>query len=113
MTLKLTPTQAVQLLETKLNGFNVKVQKLAQFEAVRIESHAKQNAPWQDRTDNARNTTYSFADIEQDQTFIYTGIGVSYGKYLELYNEGRYRIIKPTIDMYKQIIWGDLKQLKI
>ncbi len=111
--MNLTSRQAVKLLGTKLNGFNEKVQKLAAFEAIRIESHAKQNAPWQDRTGNARNTTYSFSEVIGNETYIYTGIGVSYGVNLETSNEGKYRIIKPTVDMYKQIIWGDLKTLRI
>jgi hypothetical protein len=61
------------------------------------EGHAKQYAPWHDRTGNARHSITG--STGQDATFLIAAlaIGVFYGKYLELSNGSKYAIVWPTI----------------
>lgn len=68
-----------------------------------MENHSKQNRPWTDRTGNARASIYGLPDVEGQNLVIYHGILVDYGVFLETANGGNYRVIKPTIDKYKNI----------
>lgn len=66
--------------------------------AKEMESYAKSNRVWTDRTSDARDRLKG--DSQNLGTSIRCSIshGVDYGIYLEMCNEGRYRILKPTID---------------
>lgn len=64
------------------------------------EREAKKNAPWTDRTSNARNSILgSKAVVNGNEISGTLSIGVDYGKYLELKNGGKYRIIWPTLEV--------------
>ncbi|WPD20180.1 hypothetical protein [Thermaerobacter composti] len=69
---------------------------LAQNWAGRMEAHMKREAPWEDRTGNARNGLFAGASFDGHTVRIRLGHTVHYGVYLELANEGRYAIIGPT-----------------
>lgn len=63
------------------------------------ENSAKMNAPWTDRTGNARNSiTGSGPEIKQDIITTALCIGVYYGVFLELCHNGKYRIVWPTLE---------------
>ncbi len=70
--------------------------------ADKMQDEAPQNAPWQDRTGNARSGLFS--DVEMDAAaaivIIYLSHGhtIFYGKFLELAHGGKYAIIMPTIE---------------
>ena len=57
--------------------------------ATEMENYAKSNRPWKDRTGNARRSIYSVGMRQGGVFRIYTGMGVDYAKYLELYNGGK------------------------
>lgn len=81
------------------------VQAVADYFAPVFESYAKQNAPWTDRTGNARQALY--AEVEQlskDAVALYLAHGMAYGQYLEARWGGRYAIIWPTIQAHLQAI---------
>lgn len=61
--------------------------------------HAKVNAPWTDRTSNARNGLHSGVSVDVNQEFweLYLAHSVFYGIYLETRFSGKYQIIAPTI----------------
>jgi hypothetical protein len=66
-----------------------------------IEAHMKHNAPWTDRTTNARNGLKAEAVKFSDRLFgIILSHGVSYGIYLEKSNDGDYAIVIPTLGLY-------------
>lgn len=78
-------------------------------EAAQLEASAKQNAPWTDRTGNARRTLSGF--IKKDGESAYA-IGVCgnmpYSPRLETGFGGRYAILAPTLyaaapDMIKRL----------
>lgn len=71
---------------------------LAQVWAGKLEGIMKSNAPWTDRTANARNGLFGSTAIEGNTIFIRCGHSVEYGVFLELANEGRFAIVKPTLD---------------
>lgn len=64
-------------------------------------AYMKMNAPWTDRTSNARNGLGAIA-FKQGNKWVLNLFGrASYQIYLEKNNSGRYAIIGPTI-----LIWG-------
>jgi len=80
------------------------------FEPV-LESAAKAEAPWTDRTGNARQGLFSVSDIEGQRVILYLSHGVEYGVYLELCNQGRYAIVLPTLERHYAIIKRALQDL--
>ena len=67
-----------------------------------IEADMKRNAPWTDRTGNARNRLFSRAFEVTSNPDVYeigvqSGHGVSYGIWLEVRWSGRWAIVGPTV----------------
>lgn len=61
------------------------------------EAYAKQNAPWTDRTSNARNGLWARAERDRPNYRIVVGHAVPYGLWLETRWSGRYAILEPTV----------------
>lgn len=81
--------------------------------AKKMETHAKSNKPWVDRTGRAKQSLNSSWKWVGDVARVELSHGVHYGIYLELCNEKKYAIIKPTIDIISpQAIRGLNKILK-
>jgi hypothetical protein len=76
-----------------------KVMSVLEFQAPNVETNAKQNAPWQDQTGNARQGLRAEAFDEGDNMGIVLYHQVPYGIWLELANSGDYAIINPTIEV--------------
>ena len=74
------------------------------FEPV-LESHAKEHAPWTDRTGNARQSLFSVSELAEDVVTLYLSHGMEYGKWLELCHSGKYSIIMKTLQAH----YGDIK----
>ena len=67
-----------------------------------IERDMKRNAPWTDRTGNARNTLRAtpmifHADPERFEVGVVAGHGMEYGLWLEVRWAGRFAIVGPTV----------------
>lgn len=64
----------------------------------RIESYAKFNAPWEDRTGAARDGLT--ASVDEDDGFIVLELAhtVDYGVWLETIEDGTFAIIMPTLE---------------
>lgn len=72
------------------------------YNSDRAEEYMKSNAPWTDRTGNARNGLKAepFGNA-QDQTFgIVMFHQVPYGLWLEVKHSGEYAIITPTVQAF-------------
>lgn len=66
--------------------------------APQVESYAKRNAKWHDRTGNARSGLRGVAEAPHNGPYkIILAHGVPYGIYLEVRWSGRLGIINPTI----------------
>lgn len=89
----------------RLQEYDGKVKRalhvVAEYFAPIVESYAKDNAPWTDRTGNARQgLTGSIQDISETVVHLYLSHKMDYGVYLELKNSGRYAIILPTLEAH-------------
>lgn len=68
------------------------------YHATRAVAWARQNAPWIDRTTNARNGLFTRAERNAPIYRIIVAHSVPYGVWLEVRFNGRYQIIRPTVD---------------
>lgn len=82
----------------------------ASFEP-RLKAYAKANAPWTDRTGNARQTLFSVTDVEKERVTLYLSHRVDYGKWLELCNAGRYAIVMKTLEAHYPMVAAAMKAL--
>jgi hypothetical protein len=80
-----------------------------------MQNSARGNAPWTDRTSNARTGLFGTAerDAAQQLVTIYLshGADIDYGKWLELANAGKYAVIMPTIEAYLPELRAELDAL--
>lgn len=78
--------------------------------APQIESRGKNDAPWTDRTANARRGLRSFVVTGPDgRVYIYFTHQVDYGIFLELRWQGRYSIIMRTLESFYNPVWSAVK----
>ena len=77
------------------------INRVALYWAAVFEAYAKENAPWTDRTANARQSLWTTVEaLSQDTVALYLSHGVEYGVHLESRYAGRYAIIWPTIEAH-------------
>lgn len=70
--------------------------------AIKMENWAKTNAPWTDRTTNARRGLFADADWENVTKLVVSmSHTVDYGPMLELAYERKYAILERAIEQYK------------
>lgn len=81
-------------IETKAG---LALMKYAESSAAKLESNAKSNARWTDRTGDARRRLKGDVLTVQNGYKLRLAHGVDYGKWLELAHERRYAIIEETI----------------
>jgi hypothetical protein len=85
-------------VERKCERFSKMV--LAHF-AAQAEQYAKKNAPWDDRTGDARDglegNAFYRPGVDMGITLAHT---VEYGVYLETANNAKNAILKPTLDHF-------------
>lgn len=91
-----TLTPAVKRLPLRIDRA---VATIVEREADVAEAYARNNAPWRDRTTNARNgLTARAGHVPLKEHTITVAHGVPYGIWLEVRHGGKYRIIVPTIN---------------
>jgi HK97 gp10 family phage protein len=89
------------------------VKAVMKFNTPKAEEHMKHNAPWNDRTTNARNGLGARQRSKGDHHVIVLYHSVDYGVYLEEGTENMkaYPIIRPTIDMFAPRVQAMLVKL--
>lgn len=82
-------------------------------EAPQVQSYAQRNAPWKDRTGDARAGLKAefVGDRFIERQAIRVSHSVPYGIFLEVRNGGQYAIIVPTIIAEGDRIMGDMAGL--
>jgi hypothetical protein len=86
--------------------------RVAEARAGDMERWAKNNAPWTDRTGNARSSLHAdVADSPGVVAEITLSHGVEYGIWLEIAHAGRFAIIAPAIDTYGPIFMRDMQNM--
>lgn len=109
------PTGMARALEQYGDRVLVAVQAVAQFIADKMQAEARKDAPWQDRTGNARSGLFAVARREaaRDIVALYLSHGhtVYYGIFLELARGGKYAIIVPVIEKHLPELKSKLDEL--
>ena len=77
----------------------------------KLENWAKLNAPWTDRTTNARNGLAARSGRTAKVHYIVLFHQVPYGIWLETRWSGKYAIIMPTIDKFGPEIMDTLQKI--
>lgn len=73
---------------------------LAQGVALEALNSAKESAPWNDQTTSARRLLFAEAFQEDKAVGFFVAHGVQYGVYLELSNDRKNEILRPTVEEY-------------
>lgn len=98
------PDQLARAIELYGDRVLIAVQAVAQYIATVMQNSAKHNAPWTDRTGNARTGLFGTAerDAARKVVIIYLSHGpaIDYGIWLELANSGRNAILMSTIEAH-------------
>lgn len=85
--------------------------RIAYDRAEDMEAWAKQNAPWQDRTGDARERLHATVEETGPIGTIVLAHGVDYGLWLEIRHAGVYSVIAPAIDYWAPIVFRDLQRI--
>lgn len=81
-------------LPAKIERF---VSSVMDYHGLRGEAYMKKNAPWIDRTGNARGSLHTRVEKGVSQQTLVLAHGMPYGIWLEVRWAGRYSIIRPTL----------------
>ena len=81
--------------------------------AERVEAYAKENAPWSDRTGDARAGLTARGQQRLVQYSITLFHTVEYGLWLEVRWSGRYAIIRPTLEVMGPQLMDELSIVKL
>jgi hypothetical protein len=100
--------KGLNLLDDKID---VAFRMFADTSAKKLETSAKENRPWTDRTSSARNRLEGSAYKVSKGYELRLAHGVSYGIWLELANEKNYAIIEPTIRLKSPEVLSGLEKL--
>lgn len=79
--------------------------------AKEMETYAKANAPWTDRTTNARNGLYGKAITRDGHVVVMIGHSMEYGYWLENSNRFKYAILFPTLLKHYDQIMGAVERI--
>jgi len=107
-----TPARLVEWLgEVRAAQVRRQVERVANRNAAKIEAWMRANAPWTDRTGQARATLKAeVIDITGQAALILLQHGTDYGGlYLETMQGGRFAIVGPAIDTWAPVIWRDIQ----
>lgn len=78
--------------------------------AKKLETYAKKNRPWTDRTSDARKRLQGTSElVGGNRARIVLAHGVDYGVWLELAHEKRYAIVEPTVRLQSNEILKGLE----
>jgi hypothetical protein len=109
------PDQLAKAIEQYGDRVLVAVTAVAGRIATLMQNDARANAPWTDRTGNARTGLFGTAerDVARSLVTIYLshGADIDYGKWLELANAGRYAVIERTIEAHLPELRAELEAL--
>lgn len=72
-----------------------------------IAEDARENAPWSDRTGDARAGIMAEVDTNGDEVIFYLAHSVEYGIWLETIQSGRFAILLPTLEKYSAQVFED------
>ncbi|MCD3217484.1 hypothetical protein FDJ70_07590 [Clostridium botulinum] len=77
----------------------------------KLETYAKENAKWTDDTGLARKTIKGGKEWEGEKCNVYVAGNMEYSPFLELCNDKKYAILKPSVNKLSPEILRGLKNL--
>jgi len=89
-----------QNMEEEEKRMKAAVMRVAKYIAEEMERYAKENAPWTDRTSNARQGLQGNTRFDEDAIYAVIAHSVEYGKWLEIAHEKKYAILKGTVNKH-------------
>lgn len=102
-------------LATQVEGFARRLLSalaaVGQLIAAQLEATARANAPWTDRTTQARRGLTAISIASADALHVYLFHAADHGKWLEIARGGPYKIIMPTIEASFGMIMGYIRAL--
>lgn len=101
-------TAGIRNLPPKINSA---IAAVVDAYAVQGENEMRKNAPWHDRTGEARNGLHCRVSHVAGRHTVTFAHGVSYGIWLEVRWAGRYAIVGPTIQRTSGLLMRDLRWL--
>lgn len=112
ITWTIPPSTLARNIEEYGDKVLVAVHAVAEYMAQKIEDYAKVNAPWTDRSGNARNLLRGEVDkLAEDMVVIYLIQGVDYGKWLEICHGGKYAIVMKSLEAHYHEAMAMLRRL--
>lgn len=112
MSLKIDSGSLEDSLESLSDRFRMAVLMEAETVSKEMESYAKVNRKWTDRTSLAKDNLRSVVSQPRKNLIRITlSHGVDYGVFLELANEQKYAIVKPTLEKYEPEIMESVRGL--
>lgn len=92
--------------------FQVAILTLAEVAATKMEAYAKNNRPWTDRTGNARQKLAGDAAwVTRDKIMIVVAHHMSYGYWLELAHQRKYKILEESVEKCVPELYRALRRL--
>jgi len=105
-----TPEEMFRKIQRRIKDKKLAVLSLlAMYYAPQVQAWMKQNAPWTDRTGNARQSLHTWVETGRGSVILWLAHGVDYGKWLELRWAGRYSVIGPAIDHFTPLVMDDVR----
>lgn len=101
-------TLTISILRLNADGLSQAVQDRLLTEADNMQSYAQANAPWSDRTGEARAGLTAEVDSDKGNVYVSLFHTVDYGRWLETIQGGRYAIIMPTIELFAGQVFEDV-----
>lgn len=111
-TWEIPPEQAfARLYDDYTRRIYTGILQLARAFVPRIIAWMKTNAPWMDRTGNARQTLYAEVEASLLSIAIALDHGMEYGFWLEVIGQGKWAIVGPALDYWSVQFWNAVKNL--
>lgn len=108
------PSELAQSLNQYGDKVLTAVAAVAQYVASQMQNEAKANAPWTDRTGNARSGLFGTSEVDFAQKVVTIYLSHSatldYGIWLELVGEGRNAIVMPTMQGHYDQLMSMLRE---
>lgn len=102
-------------LERNMDAFPDKVEAALEIygktAAAALQSQAKRNRPWTDRSGRARGGLTGSSDLTSHKVNIVLAHTVDYGLWLELAHEKNYAIVEPTVRLERDGIVQGMEHL--
>lgn len=109
------PSELARAVERYGDRVLTAVAAVAQRVATEMQNQAKTDAPWTDRTGNARTGIFgtSEADFAARVVTIFLSHGaiIDYGIWLELANSGKYAVIMRTMEAHYESLMQLLREI--